>query len=349
MVLNGEWEQEVATLGFEEQEAYWRPLFEESSKPNDRPVPKVMSMLCLCLCYVSLIPVMKNHRMAKLESSDDLVMQYVENSPCFLRAKTRSVKAARVAGQTLDTGRDVQRLLATQLYTSVTGRGLQQQRQSLHINDWVRNGSGLSSGCDYLQVVLVQGNLLPSQESSSRGRSTVPPMRDAGCSASRTLAHISQSCQRTVLDHIVAKVLSKEHSMVWEPVIPTRAGSRKPDPVVGVDGRVLILHVTNVADHCSFVNPYEKMVAYYKTGDIIDLLPTPTDDGLWRSGVQLVWSFRLQLYSVPTQAGVEHQRRNPAVVSGVDFYIEHVQGLHSIDSSNGPSQSMNAILGQCAH
>lgn len=40
--------------------------------------------------------------------------------------------------------------------------------------------------------------------------------------------------------------------------------------VFGVDGRVLILDVTIVADNCSPVNPYEKQVAYYKTTDIID-------------------------------------------------------------------------------
>lgn len=41
MVVNGEWGQEAATLGVEEQEAYWRPLFEEPSKPDNRPVLNV--------------------------------------------------------------------------------------------------------------------------------------------------------------------------------------------------------------------------------------------------------------------------------------------------------------------
>src|SRR6218665_3260214 len=41
MVLEGKWGQEAATLGLEEQEAFWRPLFEAPSKPDDRPVPQV--------------------------------------------------------------------------------------------------------------------------------------------------------------------------------------------------------------------------------------------------------------------------------------------------------------------
>src|SRR6218665_686543 len=41
MVLEGKWGQEATTLGLEEQEAFWRPLFEAPSKPDDRPVPQV--------------------------------------------------------------------------------------------------------------------------------------------------------------------------------------------------------------------------------------------------------------------------------------------------------------------
>lgn len=78
----------------------------------------------------SAIPVMKNRRMVKLESSDDPVMQYVVNSPSFLRTKTRSAREKKVTGQVLDTGRNVKRLLATQLYTSVDGRRLRPQTQA---------------------------------------------------------------------------------------------------------------------------------------------------------------------------------------------------------------------------
>src|SRR5678816_1176898 len=124
-------------------------------------------------------------------------MQCVVNSPSFLRAKTRGAKAAKVAGQVLDTGKDVKRLLATQLYTSVDGRGLRQQRQTPHVNNWVCNGSQLLNGGDFIQAVKVRGNLLQTQERSSRGRRTVPPMCDAGSNAQSTLAHISQSCTRT--------------------------------------------------------------------------------------------------------------------------------------------------------
>src|SRR6218665_2219460 len=41
MVLEGKWGLETATLGLEEQEAFWRPLLEASSRPDERPVLKV--------------------------------------------------------------------------------------------------------------------------------------------------------------------------------------------------------------------------------------------------------------------------------------------------------------------
>src|SRR6218665_2569526 len=75
-----------------------------------------------------IIPVMKYRRISKPEVSRDPVMQCVVTSPSFLRIKTRSAKVAKVAGQVLDTGRDVKKLLATHLYTSVYGRKLRKQR-----------------------------------------------------------------------------------------------------------------------------------------------------------------------------------------------------------------------------
>lgn len=226
------------------------------------------------------IPVMKNRRMLKLESSNDPVMQCVVNSPSFLAAKTRGARAAKVAGQVLDTGKDVKRLLATQLYTSVDGRGLRQQRQTPHVNNWVCNGSQLLNGGDYIQSVKVRGNLLQTQERSARGRRTVPTMCDAGCNAQGTLAHISQSCTRThrlrcarhdsVLDYIIAKAEAKEHSVIREPVIPTRAGRRKPDLIAEVDGVILVVDVTIVADHCNLDRPFREKVDYYHTSDVTD-------------------------------------------------------------------------------
>ena len=224
------------------------------------------------------IPVMKNRRMAKLESSLDPVMQCVANSPCFRGAKARSSKAAKVVGQTLESGGDVQRLLANQLHTSADGRGLRHQWQSPHVNNWVRNGSNLLSGGDYLEAVLVRGNLLQTLERSTRGRRTVPPMCDAGCNSTCSLAHISQSCVRThrlrcerhnsVVEFIVSRAIAMRHNAIQEPVIPTRAGRRKPDLVAEVDGSVLVVDVTIVSDQWNLNRPFQEKVDYYNTDDV---------------------------------------------------------------------------------
>src|SRR6218665_924153 len=107
-----------------------------------------------------LIPLMKNHRMAKLAVTEDPIMQCVANSLCFLAAMKRSAKAAVVAGQVLETGRDAQRLSATQLYATADGLGLRQQRETPHVSRWVRDGSQLLSGGDYIEAIKVRGNLL---------------------------------------------------------------------------------------------------------------------------------------------------------------------------------------------
>ncbi len=248
-----------------------------------------------------VIPVMKNRRISKLEGSLDPVMQYVVTSPSFLGIKARSAKVAKVAGQVLDTGRDVKKLLATQLYTSVDGRGLRQQRQTPRINNWVCNGSQLLCGGDYIAAVKVRGNLLPTQERSTRGRRTAPTMCDAMCNAQGTLAHISQSCTRThllrsarhnsVLDYIVTKAEAKGYNVVREPVIPTRVGRRKPDLVAEVDGVILIVDVTIVADHCNLDSPFEEKVTYYNTTDIVDWIIATYPGKVWEFGA-VVFNWR---------------------------------------------------------
>ena len=144
-----------------------------------------------------IIPPLKASRMARVEESEDPVMQSVATSPIFLGARRRCTKTARVAGRVLSNGKDANDLLAIQLYASVDGRGLKQQGQTPHINTWVTDGSALLSGGDYIQAVKVRGSLLPSAERSSRGRRTGPVWCDAGCNAQGTQAHISQSCART--------------------------------------------------------------------------------------------------------------------------------------------------------
>lgn len=47
MVLKGNWEQEAARLSLEEQEPFWRPMFEAPSKLDERPVPKVSENWCI--------------------------------------------------------------------------------------------------------------------------------------------------------------------------------------------------------------------------------------------------------------------------------------------------------------
>jgi hypothetical protein len=160
------------------------------------------------------------------------------------------------------------------------GRGLKQQKLVLHVNDWFKNGFELLNGGDYILSVKVRGNLLQSQERSTRGRRTAPPMCDAMCNAFGSLAHISQSCARThrlrsarhnsVLDYIVAKAEATADSVVREPVINTRVGRRKPDLVAVVDDVVLIIDVTIVADNCNLNRPFEEKVTYYNTADIND-------------------------------------------------------------------------------
>jgi hypothetical protein len=77
-------------------------------------------------------------------------------------------------------------------------------------------------------------------------------------------------CERhnSVLEFIVNRAIAMRHDVVREPVIPTRAGRRKPDLVALVDGSVLVVDVTIVSDQWNLNTPFTEKVDYYNTDDI---------------------------------------------------------------------------------
>src|SRR6218665_1108990 len=129
-------------------------------------------------------------------------------------------------------------------------------------------------------------------------------MCDAMCNAQGTLAHISQSCRpptrtnllrcarrNSVLDYIVTKAEANGYSVVREPVIPTRVDRRKPDLVAEVDGVILIVDVTIVADNCNLDRPFEENVTYYNTANIVDWIIATYPGKLWEFGA-VVFNWR---------------------------------------------------------
>ena len=227
-----------------------------------------------------LIPPMKARRMARMEESEDPVMQVVATSPIFLGARRKCTQLAKVAGRELSSSADVSELLSSQLHASEDGRGLRQQGQAPQVNRWVTDGSALLSGWDYIQSVKVRGNLLPSAERMSRGRRQAPVLCDAGCNAQGTLAHTSQSCTKThrlrcdrhdsVLGLVIEKIESRGHEVIREPSIPTGEGRRKPDLVAQVDGVAHVVDITITSDCNDMSGPYGEKVRYYARLDVID-------------------------------------------------------------------------------
>jgi len=123
---------------------------------------------------------------------------------------------------------------------------------------WVMDGSALLSGWDYIQSVILRGNLPPSAERMSRGRRQAPVLCDKGCNAQGNLVHTSQSCTRThrlwcdrhdsVLGLIIEKIESRGHEVIRELSIPTGEGRRKLDLVAQVDSVAHVVDVTITSD-----------------------------------------------------------------------------------------------------
>ena len=105
---------------------------------------------------------MKIKRIDRLWGSDDPVIREMLSTDGAESLLARQREPTRY-GEVQITNRDSHRVaLATDIHSSVDGRGLHESDLVPHQHRWVNQASGLLSGANYIGVVKVRGNLLPS-------------------------------------------------------------------------------------------------------------------------------------------------------------------------------------------
>ena len=181
---------------------------------------------------------MKIKRIDRLWASNDPVMREMLSTDGAESLLARQREPSRY-GEVQITNRESLRVaLATDLHSSVDGKGLRESDLVPHQHRWVNEASGLLSGANYIGAVKVRGNLLPSAVLAARGR---PHMSVLCCACRRpgSLGHILQVCPRTHAsrvarhDRLGTLVQSAAGKVGWscvrEPAIPTLSGIRRPD------------------------------------------------------------------------------------------------------------------------
>ena len=210
------------------------------------------------------IPILKAKRLSRIRDSTDPVSR-------FIIAGLAPTPPASFAGVRVKTVNELKETIATQLYSTVDGKGLQESSLCKQQHGWVDGATNLMKGSAFICALKVRYNLVTTPHRLHRAYRE----RSVECDCCRrvcSLAHILQSCPRThlsrvarhdrVLNALIGRCKKKGWTVVKEPRIPTPSGYLKPDLVLAKDGRTLVLDVTVSCDN-GLTQAYSAKVAKY--------------------------------------------------------------------------------------
>ena len=151
-------------------------FFHTISKMGDLGVPQ--------LHYT--IPLLKTAKLNKF--ADTTSMQIISNNalPKFSRNWERPIT---VAGETVTNKNELDNITAQMLYRSIDGNGLRQASEAKENGAWIKNGTLLLSGRDYIGALSCRGGYLHSKLRASRGQENASPLCEC-CGRIEDLAHI---------------------------------------------------------------------------------------------------------------------------------------------------------------
>ena len=202
---------------------------------------------------------MKIKRVDRLWASDDPVIREMLSTDGAESLLAKQREPSRYGGVEIASGSSLRAALATDLHSSVDGRGLRESDLVPQQHLWVAEGTSLLCGANFIGAVKVRGNLLPTAVRAARGRTGVSVLCGA-CQRPGSLGHILQVCPRTHAsrvsrhDKIVSLVQTAAGKAGWscirEPAIPTTAGLRRPDLIFHHESwSSVVLDVRIVADN----------------------------------------------------------------------------------------------------
>ncbi len=178
-----------------------------------------------------------------------------------------------VGDSTCESGNQVAARMAGVYHRSMDGRGLALQVKELpSAQRWIGSGTRLLSGRDFINALLVRGNLLPTPARKSRGREGVSPLCPT-CGTWCTLGHISQVCPRThgmrvarhdnIVKYVTEQLRGRNFTVLVEPTIPCGGSYLKPDLVCWQRGRAFVLDVVVTSDGFGFSEAINRKVSKY--------------------------------------------------------------------------------------
>lgn len=233
------------------------------------------------LCVPSLrtaIPGMQIRRLEKLSQSSHPACRAALKTRLLKSLTQRAKAAARYRGKELFTKKAVSAFWTELLHHSVDGAALKNCRDAPYAQAWVRDGTRLLSGKQFIDLVKLRINAFPNLTRTKRGQGGASKSCRAGCLAPESLGHILQACHRTHStrlqrhDGMVAYLAKRLEELEWdvavEPRIETNRGTVEPDLVLKREGQSVIVDAQVVGTRLPLHEAHRHKVAKYSFPDL---------------------------------------------------------------------------------
>lgn len=216
-----------------------------------------------------LMPLRRKDRLEKLARGRQL-----SSSSYLSQEIAKAKRRLNESPQEIRNTADLEQRWARLLHSSWDGMALKDSRKVPQQHHWVTDGSRLVTGRDFVNMIRLRINALPSRSRMARGRISDRSCR-AGCNETETLNHILQVCYRThaarierhnaIASYIKRAALDRKYERVdEEPRFITSEGLRKPDLIAKRGEMAIVIDAQVVSEQTDLKLAHKKKVEYYE-------------------------------------------------------------------------------------
>lgn len=167
-------------------------------------------------------------------------------------------------------------MVARKLHGSIDGLGLAKSGGVPQQHQWVIDGTRFLSGRDFLNIIKLRINALPTRSKCARGRMGHDKRCRAGCSAVETMNHIQQICERThdtrvdrhddLVKYVARGASRRGFAVLKEPAIRTNDRLRKPDLIISraEDEVAYVVDAQIIGEQQNLPTAHERKKNYYR-------------------------------------------------------------------------------------
>ena len=236
-------------------------------------------------CLQTFIPRIRLSRLTALQHSTHLGVQWMLTTEHFKKDLAKTRLLCERLGTSIETATQETDYWSQQLHNTFDGAHFKKAHETPFVHYWIK-GMPYLSGKEYLNLLKLRINALPTRARLARGRPGYNKRCRHGCHAPETLAHVAQMCDIThkqtikrhddVCDRVARLLRERGHEVVRERVF-RRPGAPglKPDLVITTPTEVWVLDAEVCGPNRDLAKARQDKIAKYDVEFLRAALPDP--------------------------------------------------------------------------